>query len=69
MDLILYFATDIARRSFISEEAGVLGFTRIDLLDDSAVGVFVETHDDGDWVRWFYRHLRGNDSILDWDTP
>ena len=44
MDLILYFATDIARRSFISEEAGVLGFTRIDLLDDSAVGVFVETH-------------------------
>ena len=68
MDFILYFATDIARRIFISEEAGRLGFTRIDLLDDSAVCVCVETHDPSD-VRHIYREFRGNDSILDWDTP
>ena len=43
MDFILYFATDIARRIFISEEAGRLGFTRIDLLDDSAVCVCGDT--------------------------
>ena len=73
MDFILYFATDIARRIFVSEEASELGFTRIDLLDDSAVGLFLETHADdavaADDVQRIYRHINGNDSILDWDTP
>ena len=73
MDFILYFATDIARRIFVSEEASELGFTRIHLLDDSAVGLFLKTHGDEavavDDVQRIYSYINGNDSILDWDTP
>jgi hypothetical protein len=74
MDFIIYFATDIARRIFISEEARRLGFSRVVILDDSAACLFLETqHADASTqrkhVQHIYRHMRRSDSVLDWETP